>query len=298
MTSVLYDVPGPRAKARNLILNVVGVVIAAAIVWFVYARFARDPQGPATSQWDSAKWKPFVQADTWTNFLLPGIGGTLKAAAVAAVLAVVFGLVFGVGRMSTVRPVSWLCAAVIEFFRAVPLLLMMVFLYLAPTTIFHRPANVFLAVVVALMLYNGSVLAEVIRAGVQSLPRGQSEAGMAIGLTPGQSMRIVLLPQAIRAMLPAIIAQLVVLLKDSALGYIIGYGELLRQATLLGTNSGTSNTVPALIVVAAIFIAMNLALGALAQWVESWTRRRGHTAGDVRGRGPVAPTPDAGVGHV
>lgn len=286
MTSVLYDVPGPRARARNMVLNVLGAALVLATAWFVYTRFDHDPPGPATSQWDAEKWKPFLEPDTWNNFLLPGIGGTLKAAALAGVLAMVFGLVFAVGRMSSIKAVSIASAAVIEFFRAVPLLIMMIFLWLAPTKLLDQPANVFLAVVLALMFYNGSVIAEIIRAGVQALPRGQREAGMAIGLTELQVMRMVLLPQAVRSMLPAIVAQLVVLLKDSALGYIIGYGELLRQGNLLANSYG--NIVPALIVTAGIFIAINLSLGGLASWIERRTRRAGHTAGPV-GHAAVVP---------
>jgi glutamate transport system permease protein len=283
MTSVLYDVPGPRARVRNLLLNVIGLAIIAAVGWYVYRKFDE------TGQWASEKWKPFTDGDIWTNFILPGIGGTLKAAALAGVLAMVFGLVFAVGRMSSIKPIAWASATVIEFFRAVPLLIMMIFLWLAPTKLFDQPANVFMAVVVALMLYNGAVIAEVIRAGVQALPRGQGEAGLSVGLTSGQTMRAILLPQALRSMLPAIIAQLVVLLKDSALGYIIGYAELLRQANNIATSN--NNVVQSMIVIAAIFIAINLTLGALANWVERRTRKTGHTAGPVGEADVVPPAP-------
>ena len=282
MTNVLYDVPGPRARVRNLVLSLVGVALVAVIGWYVYRKFDE------TGQWAGEKWEPFLDGDIWSNFILPGLGGTLKAAALAGVLAMAFGLVFAVGRMSTIKPIAWISATVIEFFRAVPLLIMMIFLWLAPTKLFEADANVFMAVVVALMLYNGSVIAEVIRAGVQALPRGQNEAGLSIGLTRGQSMRSILLPQALRSMLPAIIAQLVVLLKDSALGYIIGYAELLRQANNIATSN--NNVVQSLIVIAAIFIVINMSLGALASWVERRTRRTGHTAGPV---GHAEPVPAA-----
>ncbi len=281
MTSVLYDVPGPRARARNLVLSLVGVAIVVAVGWYVYRKFDE------TGQWASEKWEPFLDGDIWANFILPGLGGTLKAAALAGVLAMVFGLVFAVGRMSSVKPIAWLAATVIEFFRAVPLLIMMIFLWLAPTKLFDADANVFMAVVIALMLYNGSVIAEIVRAGVQSLPRGQNEAGLSVGLTRGQTMRAILLPQALRSMLPAIVAQLIVLLKDSALGYIIGYAELLRQANNIATSN--NNVVQSLIVIAAIFIAINMALGALANWIERRTRRTGHTAGPVGEAANVPP---------
>lgn len=284
MTNVLYDVPGPRARVRNTVLNVVGLLLFLLLAWFVYDKFDE------TGQWAGEKWEPFVQGDTWTNFLLPGIGNTLKAAAVAGALAMAFGFVFAVGRMSDNKVVAWASATVVEFFRSVPLLILMIFLWLAPTALFDADANVFMAVVVALMLYNGSVIAEVIRAGVQALPRGQREAGLSIGLTTGQTMRSILLPQAVRSMLPAIIAQTVVLLKDSALGFYIGYAELLRQGNFLASNSGVGNIVPTLIVIASIFIAINVTLGALANWIERRTRRTGHTAGPV---GHAAAVPAA-----
>lgn len=275
MTNVLYDVPGPRARVRNTVFNIIGLLLFLALAWFVYNKFDE------TGQWAGEKWEPFIQSDTWRNFLLPGIGNTLRAAAVAAVLAMAFGFVFAVGRMSDNKAIAWASATVVEFFRSVPLLILMIFLWLAPTALFDADANVFMAVVVALMLYNGSVIAEVVRAGVQALPRGQREAGLSVGLTSGQTMRAILLPQAVRSMLPAIIAQTVVLLKDSALGFYIGYAELLRQGNFLASNSGVSNIVPTLIVIASIFIAINVALGALANWVERRTRRTGHTAGPV-----------------
>lgn len=284
MTNVLYDVPGPRARVRNTVLNVIGLLLFLLLAWFVYDKFDE------TGQWAGEKWEPFVQGDTWTNFLLPGIGNTLKAAAVAGALAMAFGFVFAVGRMSDNKVVAWASATVVEFFRSVPLLILMIFLWLAPTALFDADANVFMAVVVALMLYNGSVIAEVIRAGVQALPRGQREAGLSIGLTTGQTMRSILLPQAVRSMLPAIIAQTVVLLKDSALGFYIGYAELLRQGNFLASNSGVGNIVPTLIVIASIFIAINVTLGALANWIERRTRRTGHTAGPV---GHAAAVPAA-----
>ncbi|MFT4287727.1 amino acid ABC transporter permease [Nocardioides sp.] len=265
MTSVLYDVPGPRARVRNLVLNIVGVVILLAIAWFVYAKFDE------TGQWAGEKWKPLFEWGTWDNFVIPGLLGTLKAFVAGAVLSIAFGLVFGVGRMSGNRWVSWASVAVIEFFRAIPLLLLMLFIYALWPSL-GLDANPFVAVVLGLMLYNGSVIAEIVRAGVNSLPSGQREAGLAVGLTQGQTMRLVLLPQALRAMLPAIVAQLVVVLKDTALGYIIGYVELLNQLNKLGSQ-GARNMVPAAIVIAAVYIILNNLLSFVADQLEKRTRK-------------------------
>ena len=269
-STVLYDAPGPRARAlyrAAAALTLAGVLVVA---WLVYRKFDE------TGQWDSERWEWVTNGDVWSNIVWPGVQGTLKAFALGAVLALAFGLIFGVGRMSQNLAIRLLSGAVVEVFRAIPLLLLMFFLYFLD--LFEGETNAFFGVVVGLMLYNGSVLAEVVRAGVHSLPKGQREAGLAIGLSQSQVMRQVLLPQALRAMLPAVIAQLVVLLKDTALGFIVGYVELLRQMTIVGP----SNTlIPAAIVFAAMFIAMNLALGALANWIETRLRRQGKTAAPV-----------------
>lgn len=278
MTSVLYDVPGPRARARNVVLSVVAAALLLGITWVVYGKFDE------TGQWDQDKWTPFIEADTWENFLIPGVIGTLKAFALATVLALIFGLVFGVGRMSQVRAIRFGSGAVVEFFRSIPLLLLMLFLYFAQSTLLGMQADVYLAVVLGLMLYNGSVLAEVIRAGVNSLPKGQHEAGLAVGLTQTQVMRAILLPQALRAMLPAVIAQLVVLLKDTALGYILAYDELLNQLPKLDGNF--QNLIPAAIFIALMYIAMNASLSSLAVWLDK-RLSRGPKAVKLEG-GPTA----------
>ncbi len=278
--SVLYDAPGPRAKALNRVYSAITVVLLLVVAWFVWAKFDE------TGQWDAEKWTPFLEAPAWENFLIPGIIGTLKAFAVGSVLALAFGFVFAVGRLSPSRLVSLPSAVVIEFFRSIPMLLLMMFIYFMQAPL-GFDTDVFWAVVLGLMLYNGSVLAEIIRAGVGALPKGQTEAGVAIGLSQGQVMRTILLPQAVRSMLPAIIAQLVVLLKDTALGYILAYSELLNQIVKLDGNF--KNLIPAAIVVAAIYIILNTILGLLANYAEARTRRVARTAAPVGHAGAIDP---------
>ena len=254
--SVLYDAPGPRAKALNWVYSGVALVVFGYVAWLVYSKFEE------TGQWDSEKWTPFLDADVWNNLLIPGLIGTLSAFALGSVLALAFGFLFAIGRLSPIKLISIPCAVVVEFFRAIPMLLLMFFIYFMQPSLGITPTSIFWAVVLGLMLYNGSVIAEIIRTGVHALPKGQGEAGVAIGLTPGQVMRSILLPQAVRSMLPAIIAQLVVLLKDTALGYVLGYSELLNQVTKLDGNF--HNLVPAAIVVAIIYIVLNTILGLVA----------------------------------
>jgi glutamate transport system permease protein len=246
----------------------------------VYARF--DAKG----QWAAALWKPFTRAGTWTDYILPGLLHTLSAAAVAMALSLVFGLVFAVGRLSDHWWLRVPAGAVVEFFRAVPLLLLMFFIFFGVPFLTQQPMSIFWAVVLGLTLYNGSVLAEAFRAGIRAVPGGQSEAGYAIGLRKGQVLREILIPQAARAMLPVIVSQLVVLVKDTALGYIIAYAELIQ----MGVNNvagNYGNVVQAAIVAAAIYIVVNATLTFVAGRLENRTRRSG--------RAPRRRTATAGV---
>ncbi|MBR7744086.1 amino acid ABC transporter permease [Phycicoccus sp. BSK3Z-2] len=274
--NVLFDAPGPRARLRHNILTVVGVVLLAAILWVVYRRMAE------ANQLEPYLWQPYVtDAAVWTSYILPGLQATLEAAAISMVLAGVYGLVFGMGRLSEHRPIRWVSSVVVEFFRSVPVLLMMVFFfygYFARADWLSSTMAPLAAVVLGLTLYNGSVIAELVRSGVHSLPKGQAEAGLSIGLTPTQTLRSIQLPQALRAMLPALIGQLVVVLKDTALGTVVLYPELLTQGgRTLGSAYG--NVIPAYIVVAVIFIVINYALTVVAGRVESRMKRKRRSAG-------------------
>lgn len=278
---VLFDAPGPKARRRHMVLTVVGVLMLAAVLWVVYKRM--DDKG----QFTSAMWKPFTEASVWKDYIIPGLVGTLKAALAGMVGATIFGVIFAMARMSSIKPLRWLAGIIVEFGRAVPVLLMMLFLYGLLTRNGAEDIHAFIATVTALVIYNGSVVAEVIRSGVDQLPNGQREAGLAIGLSQQQTLRTILLPQAITAMLPTLISQLVVILKDTALGYQVQYGELLYK----GKNASTifANIVPTLIVIALIYIALNYAVSKVAVLVEGWLQRRGQAADDsTHGGGPAS----------
>jgi len=278
MSSVLYDTPGPRAKRRNVVLSVVFFVLLALLLWWVWQTM--DDKGQLT--W--ALWKPFTESQAWTTYLLPGLGDTLKAAALAMLIALPLGAVFGISRLSDHRSVRGSAGVVVEFFRAIPVLLLMLF----ANEFYDRYTNVsseqrpLYAVVTGLVLYNASVLAEIVRAGILSLPKGQSEAAKAIGLRKGQTMTNVLLPQAVTAMLPAIVSQLVVIVKDTALGGVmIGFTELLNTRGTLAANY--ANVVQSFIVVAVIYIVLNFILTSFASWLEARLRRSKKSTGAVLG---------------
>jgi len=205
--------------------------------------------------------------------VLPGIAGTLTAAAISIVLALALGLLLGVGRLSPIAAVRRPCAVIVEFFRAIPVLIMMIFAYFlyALNDTFASRYLALAGVVTGLTLYNGAVIAEIVRSGVGSLSRGQHEAAAALGLSWGQTMRSILLPQAITAMLPVLVSQLVVVLKDTAIGYQITFVEMVRQGTVIGSTYG--NYVSALIVIAVLMISVNFALSAAATRLERRLRR-------------------------
>lgn len=258
-----------------MILNiVVALGVTGLLVWVYQALAAQGQMAPHL-------WWNAINVNAWTNYLLPGIQFTLQAAAIAVVTSVVFGLAFGFLRLAPFRIVRWFALVIVEFFRAVPVLVLMVFLHFFISQFLSEyidPRNsAYYAVIVALTLYNGAVIAELVRSGVKSLPKGQREAAMAVGMTPTGSLRVVEVPQALVAMLPSLVAQFVIILKDSALGYIIGFSELLRYSRHLGAGYG--NILQAMVVGAVIFIAINFILVWLAQTLSRRLSTR--TSGDV-----------------
>lgn len=268
MSSVLFDNPGPRAIARNRLIGAVVVLLIAAFLAFVLWRFAES------GQFSAEKWRAFQYPLVWQS-IGAALGQTLAAFATAGVASIVLGLVLAVGRLSDRRWINIPVTLFIELFRAIPVLILMMLMYYG-LPFAGLKLSPYLAVVIALTLYNGSVFSEIFRAGIEALPRGQKEAGYAVGLSKAGVMRLILFPQAIRSMLPVIIAQLVVALKDTALGSIITYNELLYYAKYLGNQpSLDSPIIPAAIVIGAIYIGICLALSGLAKWVEIRTKNSG-----------------------
>ena len=269
-TQVLFDEPGPKSRRNNIILSIVSLIVLLALVAFVIWKFAD------AGQLESDKWYPFTFAQI-QMVLLEGMLATLKVAVVASVLAMVVGVVFALLRLSSKKVVSVPGTIVLEFFRGVPVLLLIFAMFL----LFGNDIGSFWSVVFGLTLYNGMVLAEIIRAGILAVPTGQREAAMAIGLRSGQVMSLVLMPQALRAMMPTIIAQVVVLLKDSALGFIVTYQDLLYQVNLIGREY--NNLLPTFIVGAALFIIINMIVAGFARWLESRLQRK--TTADTEAEG-------------
>ena len=275
-TPVLFDLPGPKARARIRIGTVVGALLVLAVVAFVLVRLAGN------QQLDPQRWAVlFDPASGVPQALGEALLRTLRVAAVGMVFATVFGLLLAVGRLSDHRAVRIAVATVVEFFRAIPLLVVIFALYFVLPK-FGAEISAFAALTGGLVVYNASVLAEIFRAGILSVDRGQSEAAYGIGLRKAQVMRLVLLPQAVRRMLPVLVAQLVVLLKDSSLGFIVGYMELLRTARslveTLNFQFGPIYTFQLYVAAGLMYIIVNVLLSQLAKYVEKRTGQNKKTA--------------------
>jgi glutamate transport system permease protein len=273
MSSVLYDIPGPKARRVSLIGSIIGIIVIGGLLALAVSTLAQQ------GIFEARRWEIFAIPDVW-KLIGDGIVATLSAAAVAAVIAFPLGLLLCLLRISDVPAIRIPTRIVLEFLRGMPVVLMMLFVLLVFAT------SPFVAVVTGLVLYNSAVFAEIIRAGIQSLPKGQREAGLAVGLTSFQSRLIVELPQAIRRMMPSLVAQLVVLLKDTSLGYIVSYEELLRKVQLMADVLGPQYLFPVFFVAAALYIAINFSVSRLAIWIE----RRGSkkAAGGVAKAEPAA----------
>lgn len=276
MTSVLYDAPGPVARRRQVIGSVIGVLVLLLVVG-AGVRYSAQ-QGLFTAErWDVLYAPPKNQeaADVWRSILVNGLGATLRAAAVAAPVALALGLLLAVWRTVRSPLLRAPSVAVIELFRGLPVLLMMFFGLLA------FGLSPFQAVVFGLVVYNMAIFAEILRAGLASLPKGQTEAAYAIGLTRSQTLFTILLPQAVRTMLPSLIAQLVVLLKDSSLGFIVGYAELLNAIRNNAQYFGNDYFVALFVVGASVYLIINMSLSWVARWISQRSTRRGAPAGDA-----------------
>jgi glutamate transport system permease protein len=271
------DPLGPRGRRRVLVATVVAAVALLAVLYVAGSRFADR------GQFAGKLWKPFASSEG-VNVFAVALGNTLRAGLLAMVLATVIGILLAVARLVGPTVLRGVVIAWVEFFRGIPLVLLIIFSFFGlPRLGFDPGAYWFL--VMGLTLYNSAVISEIVRAGVLSLDRGQSEAGRAIGLTEGANLRLVVLPQALRRMVPALVSQMVVVLKDTSLGVVISYPELLRRAQLAGTSEAAP--LQALTIAAVIYLIVNSLLSYAARVLE---RRQGRVrkaakAGEIHVQG-------------
>ena len=281
---VLFDEPGPRTRRRIQIATVVSLLAIAGVVYLAIARFADSGQLAA------AKWSIFT-TPLVRSFLWDGFVNTMKLTAVSGVIALPLGVVFALLRLAHNRALRWLGTAYVEVFRSVPLLLLVLMFVLAlPPLGINLP--IFWKICVPIVMCNAAILAEIFRAGVNALPKGQLEASLAIGLTYWQAMRLVIFPQSIRLIVPALVTQLVSLLKDSTLGYAASFPELLRTANVL--TARTHTLIQVYIVISLIYVLINLLLSYVARVLERrLNRTRVSSAG--RDKGAIEESEVGGV---
>jgi glutamate transport system permease protein len=295
--TVLYDEPGPKARRRAFVATIVAALLILGVLAVAAKRFADE------GQFSMELWGPLIDPGN-ENFpavwrlLRKGLVATLVAAGLAIALSLVVGTLLGTARMMLGRVAGAPTVVFIELFRGLPVVITIFYVWrVLPeigVDVGPLPGEDGLwFLVIGLTLYNSVIIAEILRAGVASLPRGQGEAARAIGMTEGQVMRAVLLPQAFRTMLPALISQLVVVLKDTSLAALLGlYIELLRQGNLIALN--LDNPIQVLSVVGLIFIVINYALSRLAVWTERRLSTRSG-AGDTGERHVESETAAAGA---
>jgi glutamate transport system permease protein len=282
-TTVLFDRPGPRTRRRIMVGSIVTGLALGVLVILVLVRLA------AGGQLTEEKWGPVVNpanpsfAALWVNLGL-ALLHNIEAAVLAMVLSMLLGTVLALTRISLPRWGRWAVVAPMEFFRGLPVVIAIFFASrILPELGVSLPLLWYL--VIGLTAYNSVIIAEIVRAGVASLPRGQSEAAAAVGLTRGQALRAILLPQAIRVMLPALISQLVVIFKDTSLGFVILYGEAVRFVAI--AIQELHNPLQLYLTIGAIFILINYGVGRLAVWTEQRLTHRGRLG--LAAQEPTAP---------
>ncbi|MFC0508646.1 amino acid ABC transporter permease [Micromonospora costi] len=306
-TSVLYDVPGPRQRRITLVSSVAATLLLLVGAYFLIYR-PLDDKG----QFSMELWGPLIDpsnenfSQVWDRLGL-GLKNTLIAAVLAIVSSLVVGTLLAVLRIQLksltrrrfvgfatplaylLRGLSVLLSAVtrvcVEVFRGLPVVIT-IFFVARGFPEFGVSFDTLWYLVIGLTIYNSVVIGEILRSGMEGLPGGQAEAAAAIGLSPLQSTRMILLPQAFRIMLPALISQLVVVLKDTSLGFIISYEETLNIGKqVIGV---LENPIQVYVVIAVLFIAVNYSLSKLAQYVQHRLSRGRKTAGTPAQNPPPA----------
>ncbi|QPS08770.1 amino acid ABC transporter permease [Delftia acidovorans] len=250
LEDILFGAPSPQARKITQVVSLIAaaglIALAAGVVWRFHS----------AGQLEARFWEFFAWPTTWA-FLARGLLGTLASSAMAAVIALSLGLVLLAGRLARPRIVRWPSIAVIEFLRGTPTLLLIYVCFLVLPAAGIKLGTYWM-LTLPIGLSTAAVVAEVYRAGVLAVPRGQTDAARSLGLTEVQVFRLVVFPQALRYIVPALVAQLVIVVKDTTFGYIVTYGELMQNAKVLIANYHA--LVPVYLVVAVLYCLVNYAI--------------------------------------
>ena len=260
-TTAMYDVLGPQGELKVRRATRIGaVVVGLAVALALYQLGTHGQLSPNL-------WSVLLDRDLMRS-VLKGLVATIQCAVVSIILSVAFGMILAAFRLSDNRFLRGCVRIWVEIFRGLPLLVLIFFIFLgAPRLGIVIPT--FWALTLGISLYNSAVMSEIFRAGIAALPKGQAEAAAAIGMRKTQIFRIILLPQAIRIMLPALISQVVTIVKETSLGFVIGYTELLRSGRVAVEYLGGQYAIPVYVLIAVIYLLMNIGLSALARRVDA-----------------------------
>ena len=264
---LLFDEPGPRGRRRIAVVSVVVTVVVLGLLAAALHQLA------VQGQLAYPKWRYFLGQSVVRY--LAALDSTLLVTVVSAALSFPLGVALGWARLGAGRCGRAVVGAWIDAMRAVPMLLLIYFFLLAVPN-FGPTLPPFWMLVIPIVMCTSATTAEVFRSGVLALDRGQSEAATALGLSRGQTMRLILAPQALRLMLPTLVTQLVTILKDSSLGYVVSYAELMYAGNVLITGTRLKQHMdiylPAYVIIAVLYVVINWGLGALARVIEARTR--------------------------
>lgn len=260
----IYDEPGPRGRRNILIGSLISTLVFLTVIGLALWQFGLH------GQLDPELWLPFTNFAIW-QYLLVGLLGTLKAAVIVAALASPLGVLLALGRLSKPAWLRWICSVYIEVARTIPVLLMIyLMLFGLPQIGINLPVLWKLAI--PLIISNSAAFAEIVRAGILALPGGQREAGLSLGLRGPQVSRLIVLPQAVRSVAPSLVTQFVSLLKDTSLGFVVAYTELLYRGQVL--SSYLHILIPTYVAVTVIYLAVNGSLNGFAVWLKRRTSAR------------------------
>ena len=253
----LYEAPGPRTRRRVRIATAVSLILVVATLAAIGYRFY------ITGQFAPRYWTFFAKATTW-KFLLQGFAGTVRVALTAGAIALALGLLLMLGRISHLKVLSAVCRVITEFFRSLPSLLLIYFFFLVVPQYGIKMSS-FWMLTLPVALAAAGVLAEVFRAGVNAVPKGQIEAALSLGMSPLRTTFKIVLPQAIRFVIPSLISQLVVVVKDTTVAYVVSYPDLMQNARVLITNYDA--LVSVYFTIAIIYILINYAINQASIYV-------------------------------
>ncbi len=251
---VLYEAPGPKARRKIRAATIVSMAVLLCLLVLIILQFYKN------GQLDPRYWSIFLRKTTWT-FLGEGLLGTVKAALGASLVSFGIAMLLMLWRISSRKILRGISVTLIEFTRGIPTLLFIYFFFLlAPQFGLKLPAYWKITLPVAISACG--VVAEVLRSGVQSVPRGQWEAAMSLGMRWGSMFFKVIFPQAFRYVIPALISEIVIVLKDTTFAYVVNYADMMQNARVLISNYDALLSVH--LVVAVIYILINYVLNKIS----------------------------------